>query len=89
MVHYDAPAQSRESTGHESPTDAPRPAFSWGVGRAAPAGEYRCLYVWSPAGAGSGLGDECLEDLPYDRDSTDDHQHDDHDEKPAYESFTS
>ena len=39
--------------------------------------------------AGLGLGDECLEDLPYDRDSTDDHQHDDHDEKPAYESFTS
>jgi len=38
---------------------------------------------------GLGLGDECLEDLPYDRDSTDDHQHDDHDEKPAYESFTS
>ena len=38
---------------------------------------------------GLGLDDVCLEDLPYHGDGTDDHQHDDHDEKPAYESFTS
>jgi hypothetical protein len=42
-----------------------------------------------PAGAGLGLGERCLEDFPYDGHGTDDHEHDDHDEKPAYESFTS